>query len=141
MSYYIGVTGPSKNYLPNDGDMRELTQKIKQALNKASEWGDDDLDPKTYIVSSLIFEGVTMLAHNIAQSMQLGYIGIDCTLSKSFDAYPHAKGIVERYVKGPFGAENEEFIKNIDVLIPIGNLTSNDRAKIDLARTKGIPVI
>lgn len=150
MSYYIGIIGNLFQNLIDEKDdfsLNPSTNKLKglletaldEALQIKSFYGDDDNDENIYIVIGVIDKGINRIAFNIAKKEKWKVVGIDTTEAKIYSIIDEMDKYI--YVEGGFGVENNEFIKNIDVLINIQGNSSRDQTKVKLARKEKKPVI
>ena len=125
MSYYIGIIGSSFAPMFNKKKVcKAIDAGIKLALRKKEELEDEDFDDNIYIVSSLINEGITQLIYKEAKKRNLKTIGIGSEKSKHYELIPETTDSF--FVKSDFDEkENEFFIRNLDILIIIGQGSRN----------------
>lgn len=150
MSYYIGIIGDlfgkinktQEGQLFSNIDTNKLESLLDNAVNEALQikehYQDDDGDENIYIVIGIIDKGINRLAFDMARERGWKTIGIDSIEARIYDVIEGINQYI--YIKGGFGIENKEFVKNIDVLINIHG-SSREQEKEKLARKEKKPVI
>ncbi len=128
--FRIGVVGYSAKYFNKTEAETLLREGFKQALkhnkNKYS----------VEIVSGLTDMGIPALAYKIATEKDYRTSGYACKKAEDMVQFNVDKANI---IGNSWGAESEEFLANIDVLIRIGG-SSQSRDEAKTAKENGLPV-